>query len=235
MGSDESENLTYNGRNSAIAYLQSEDDNRIGYGLVASALNDVDWQWVEDVCLEHSFHKSEYVRSMALLGLGHLGRIHGAVINLERVIPRILECLDDEDTYVRDRSEHSLRDLQVFCGDQPYSRGNALHTLDCGTMPRKFITLYQMGREERDYPLSVNTLLTFSKNEHFALRAALIDGLAEVLCEREVVLAEEIKTMLFHSLRDDHRYVRSRARSLIESIKTFRGTDWSSLSPVESE
>lgn len=99
-------------RDDAERALQSADADELGAALLASALHDPDWRWVQEQCLRSLQHPSEDVRGLALTCLGHLARIHGH-LDMDRVLPvlaalrthpalagRVDDVLDDIDMFI---------------------------------------------------------------------------------------------------------------------------------------
>lgn len=91
--------------------LQSPDPDAVGAALLASALHDPDWRWVQEQCLRHLQHGSEQVRALAVTCLGHLARIHGH-LDTERVLPA-LDALRAHPV-LAGRVEDALDDIEMF-------------------------------------------------------------------------------------------------------------------------
>jgi hypothetical protein len=91
--------------------LQSPDPDELGAALLASALHDPDWRWVQEQCLHSLQHPSEQVRALALTCLGHVARIHGH-LDMERVRP-VLDALRAQPA-LAGRVEDVLDDIDMF-------------------------------------------------------------------------------------------------------------------------
>jgi hypothetical protein len=98
-------------RDDAERALQSPNPDEIGAALLASALDDPDWRWVQEQCLRGLQHSSEQVRGLALTCLGHVARIHGH-LDMERVLP-VLAGLRTHPS-LAGRVEDVLDDIEMF-------------------------------------------------------------------------------------------------------------------------
>lgn len=79
--------------------------------MVAVALGDPDRKWVEQRLLGLTFDQDPSVRAIAVLSLGHVARMHGA-IDRRAVIPRLTELLNDPE--VSGNAENALDDIEMF-------------------------------------------------------------------------------------------------------------------------
>jgi hypothetical protein len=98
-------------RDDAERALQSPDPEEICAALLASALHDPDWRWVQEQCLLGLQHSSEQVRALALTCLGHVARIHGH-LDMERVLPVLTELRAHP--ALAGRVEDVLDDIEMF-------------------------------------------------------------------------------------------------------------------------
>ena len=81
--------------------------------LVSAALFEGDWRWVEALCLRMARDPRPDVRACAVVSLGHLARIHGA-LHVDQVIPLLNELVDDPQ--IGGRAEDALDDIRMFIG-----------------------------------------------------------------------------------------------------------------------
>jgi hypothetical protein len=93
--------------------LRGSDSTAICRALVAAALHDPDWAWVQEHCLRLLAAPNSDVRGVAATCLGHLARIHGT-LDQDRVEPKLRELRKDPD--VGGRAEDALDDIQKFMG-----------------------------------------------------------------------------------------------------------------------
>ncbi|KRE45524.1 HEAT repeat domain-containing protein [Paenibacillus sp. Soil522] len=97
----------------AIQELKLGDDKRIINALLGLALNEQDWMWVQDICIQFSNHSNYNVRGIAILCFGHLARIHGQ-LETEKVLPIVKKALNDTNDFVRGQANSALDDIQFF-------------------------------------------------------------------------------------------------------------------------
>ena len=101
------------GRSRALRLLGGSDQPARSRAIISLALHDKDWRWVQNLCLSLLDDPNPDIRASALLGLGHVARLHRR-LDLERVLPRVrassgdsrlaprvLELLEDIEIYVR--------------------------------------------------------------------------------------------------------------------------------------
>ncbi len=95
--------------------LGSDDPEAICHALIEAAYHEDDWRWVQSECSRLSHHPDEGVRNVAVLGLGHLARIHrqldGAAA--EEVLRRLA---DDPSARVAGTLSDVRSDFEVFLG-----------------------------------------------------------------------------------------------------------------------
>jgi hypothetical protein len=100
-------------RADAEKIFASSDSDAICEALVAVALNDPDWRWTQDRCIEFT-HSAEWaLRAIAATCLGHLARIHG-MLDFAAVKPRLVELMKDSRT--RGYAESTAGDIKMFMG-----------------------------------------------------------------------------------------------------------------------
>lgn len=81
--------------------------------VLSAALYADDALWAEALCLRLAQHPHETVRGNALLGFGHIARMHQ---HLTRTLiqPVIERAFQDASTYVRGQAENAADDVTVF-------------------------------------------------------------------------------------------------------------------------
>jgi len=95
--------------NSAIL---GNDRERLVYAVLSAALYDDDPQWAENICVRLASHETANVRRNAIMGFGHIARIHRALD--ARVKPLIERALHDEDSDVRIQADDTMDDVEHF-------------------------------------------------------------------------------------------------------------------------
>jgi hypothetical protein len=95
--------------------LSSSSPEEVCDALLASALHDPDWRWVQEQCLRSLQHPSEDVRGLALTCLGHVARLHGR-LDVERVLPALAALRAHP--ALAGRVEDALDDIEMFL-DRP--------------------------------------------------------------------------------------------------------------------
>jgi hypothetical protein len=98
-------------REEAEAAFASGQPERIAHALVAVALHESDWRWVQERCLVFARDDVATVRQVAVTCLGHVARIHRR-LDLERVLPALDELSRDPEVQVGD----ALDDVRMFVG-----------------------------------------------------------------------------------------------------------------------
>jgi hypothetical protein len=89
----------------------SEDVEKICHTLVAVALHEIDWKWVQDKCLTFFMNESPDISGLAATCLGHLARIHGQ-LEKDKVIPLLKSRLNDP--AIAGQIEDALNDIEMF-------------------------------------------------------------------------------------------------------------------------
>jgi hypothetical protein len=74
-----------------------------------------DWRFAQDVCFEYARHADPAVRNIAIIGLGHIARIHGAI-----EIGSVIALLAELRRSGRDHgsTEEMLSDIMVYVARQ---------------------------------------------------------------------------------------------------------------------
>ena len=93
--------------------ISRDDPNELQYAVVSAALYSDDPNWAEGVCLRLAGHEYFNVRGNAILGFGHIARIHRH-LNEGQVKPVIEAALRDESDYVRSQANATADDVEFF-------------------------------------------------------------------------------------------------------------------------
>jgi hypothetical protein len=104
-------------KNDVQEALASHDSAAAAEALIRMALSEPEWQWAEAVCLNALQDHRKEVKAAALIGIGHLARIH-RVLHLDLVLPSLKQLLADPEW--AGRAEDILDDIAVFV-PVPYS------------------------------------------------------------------------------------------------------------------
>jgi hypothetical protein len=99
----------------AIAEIELDSGNahRIRDALIAVALNDPDWHWVQEICLRFATSSDTSIRAICATSLGHIARIHRQ-LDLARVLPVLKAMTSDPET--AGYAESALDDIEMFIG-----------------------------------------------------------------------------------------------------------------------
>ncbi len=92
--------------------ITRDDSERLVYAALSAALHGDDPQWAENVCVRLANHPNANVRGNAVLGFGHIARIHRMLD--AHVKPLIERALRDENTYVRGHARDAADDATHF-------------------------------------------------------------------------------------------------------------------------
>jgi hypothetical protein len=95
------------------AAISRNDPQELLYAVLSAALHSEDRVWAEDICLRLAGHENFNVRGNAILGFGHIARIHRQ-LNEDQVKPLIEAALSDESDYVKGRAEAAADDVEFF-------------------------------------------------------------------------------------------------------------------------
>ena len=93
--------------------ISRNDPDELLYAVLSAALYSDDPHWAEAICLRLAKHEHFNVRGNAILGLGHLARIHRQ-LHKTRVKPLIEAALRDESEYVRNQADAAADDVDFF-------------------------------------------------------------------------------------------------------------------------
>ena len=111
------EDVESTSREEAELAFASQDPDRVARALVAAALHDPDWKWVQDWCLRFIDGSDQTVRRIAVTCLGHLARLH-RTMDIDRVLPLLNDLRSDE--VLAGRVDDALDDIHTFI---PSTRG----------------------------------------------------------------------------------------------------------------
>jgi hypothetical protein len=96
---------------SAERIFASEDVEQICHAMVAVALHEKDWKWVQDKCLTFFMKDNPDISGLAAICLGHLARIHGQ-LEKDKVTSTLRSRLND--SAIAGRIEDALDDIEMF-------------------------------------------------------------------------------------------------------------------------
>ena len=72
-----------------------------------------DPEWAESICVELARHDHPGIRGNAILGLGHIARLHGRLTE-QLVKPVIETALGDSDEYAKSNAVSAADDVEFF-------------------------------------------------------------------------------------------------------------------------
>lgn len=98
-------------RHQAERALSSTDARVVREALVAIALNESDWRWAQERCLQLTHHRDVTVRAVAVTCIGHIARIHREV-DLNAIRLRLDELILDAE--LAPFVENALEDIALF-------------------------------------------------------------------------------------------------------------------------
>lgn len=101
----------YLSRQAAENVFASKDVANICHALVSIALNEPDWRWAQNKCLDFLSNDSPDVRGLAATCLGHIARVHRQ-LDKEKVLVALREHLHDN--AISGRIEDALDDIDMF-------------------------------------------------------------------------------------------------------------------------
>lgn len=96
------------------AALLRDNPNELSLVVLSVALYGAAF-WAEDICLHLATHKQENVRGNAVLGFGHIARIHRQ-LSRDKVKPLLESAFQDKSAFVRAQAEAARNDVEVFLG-----------------------------------------------------------------------------------------------------------------------
>ncbi len=98
-------------REAALTAIQGLEPNRRIEGILSLALYDLDWKWIQGRCLGLLTDDDPDIVNTAILGLGHVARLHRH-LDLDLVIPA-LESLRGDPRF-SGRVSDTLDDISGF-------------------------------------------------------------------------------------------------------------------------
>ena len=104
-------------RAAAESLISAGNVEALRFAVVSVALHEPDCAWAEAFCTRLARHADPIVRGNAILGFGHIARLHSR-LNLAIVEPLIHVALADEDEHVRGQAESAADDIATFLGVQ---------------------------------------------------------------------------------------------------------------------
>jgi hypothetical protein len=104
-----------------VAIERNQPDELL-FAVLSAALYAVDQEWAQSVCCRLAVHEHYNVRGNAILGFGHIARIHGW-LDRAVVLPIIETGLMDSHEYVRNQAHSTADDIQRILG-WPVQRAN---------------------------------------------------------------------------------------------------------------
>lgn len=104
----------YEGQESLLETVAANDVEKLGPMIVAAALQEEDFDFVQRICVQLSSHSDEIVRGNAVLGFGHLARLFEALS--DEAVDIVRERLRDHSSYVRGQAHSAAGDLSNFLG-----------------------------------------------------------------------------------------------------------------------
>src|SRR3954454_12500998 len=87
--------------------LRAGDVDALRLAVIGVSMHDDDWRYAQDLCVRLSAHPHVEVRGNAVLGFGHIARVHR---RLDRALvqPIIQRALHDEVDYVRGHADSAV-------------------------------------------------------------------------------------------------------------------------------
>ena len=98
-------------KDSAEKIFLSNNAEKICHAMVAIALHEQDWKWVQDKCLYFLTNDNPEISGLAATCLGHIARIHRQ-IEKDKVIPLLRSRLNNPD--IAGQIEDALSDIAMF-------------------------------------------------------------------------------------------------------------------------
>ena len=96
-----------------VGAIERADPAELHVAVLAAARGIDDVEWAQGICLSLKSHADPFVRGNAILGLGHLARIHRK-LDRRIVEPAILAALSDPEQYVRGHADAAADDVTLF-------------------------------------------------------------------------------------------------------------------------
>jgi hypothetical protein len=93
--------------------LANNKPNELLHVILSVALYSDDLNYAENFCVQLSNHEHFNVRGNAILGFGHLARIHGK-LDENKIKPIVEKALTDENEFVRSQADGAKDDIEHF-------------------------------------------------------------------------------------------------------------------------
>jgi hypothetical protein len=93
--------------------VAANSSDALSRAVLAVALHDADSRYAIELCIQLATHRHPVVRGNALLGFGHIARVHRS-LNRAVVYPLIVAGLTDSEAYVRGQAEAAKDDTVQF-------------------------------------------------------------------------------------------------------------------------
>jgi hypothetical protein len=81
--------------------------------VIAVSMHDDNWRYAQDLCIRLAAHAHFNVRGNAVLGFGHIARVHGQ-LDQALVQPIIQAALHDPSDYIRGQAVSAVDDTEFF-------------------------------------------------------------------------------------------------------------------------
>ncbi len=107
------ETIEPRGKDEIESAISRNNPDELLHAVISAALYADDAEWAEGVCLRLVHHQDFNVRGNAILGFGHIARVHRK-LNASRVKPLIEAALNDESDYVRGQAYATADDVEFF-------------------------------------------------------------------------------------------------------------------------
>jgi len=93
--------------------VRTDDTEALRLAVIGVSMHDDDWRYAQDLCVRLSSHAHFNVRGNAVLGFGHIARVHR---QLDRTLvqPIIQAALRDENDYIRGQADCAKDDTALF-------------------------------------------------------------------------------------------------------------------------
>jgi hypothetical protein len=93
--------------------LRDNDVEALLVAVIAVSMYDPEWRYAQDLCIRLSSHAHYNVRGNAVLGFGHISRVHRQ-LDREIVQPIIRAALRDDNAYIRGQAYCAMDDTENF-------------------------------------------------------------------------------------------------------------------------
>jgi hypothetical protein len=95
------------------AAISRNNPDELSVAVLSAALYSNDRDWAEKVCIRFANYNHFNVRGNAILGFGHIARIHDKLT--ENIVRPLIEAaLVDIEDYVRGQAESAVNDVEFF-------------------------------------------------------------------------------------------------------------------------